>query len=174
MNFHLISWSSFHVPKLPWATDQALQSDHGSINGEPPFNQRRQWGLLKDQSRYWTTSPDKLTLTEILVNRSCIWQKACVWYKVALVDSSRLKNLMIEFSGEAGLDAGALRNEFLTTVLQEMNVHFFRRARIQAHSKKTSGILRKRLRWPEWWWLTLYCWVHHLSLVYIRLCTSGW
>ena len=62
----------------------------------------------------------------ISVNRSCILNKAIIWYKVALVNSSRLrKNLTIEFSGEARLDAGALRNEFFTTMLQDMNDKMF-------------------------------------------------
>jgi hypothetical protein len=47
-------------------------------------------------------------------------------YKNALADPSRVKKkLMIHFSGESGLDAGALRNEIFTKVLQEINEELF-------------------------------------------------
>ena len=39
-----------------------------------------------------------------------------------MADPSRLKkNLMIHFTGESGIDAGALKNEFFTRVLHDIN-----------------------------------------------------
>lgn len=62
----------------------------------------------------------------ITTNRSCIWNKAHCWYKAAQVNPSRLKmNLMVESAWEAGLDAGALHNEFFTSLLQHINAEFF-------------------------------------------------
>ena len=59
-------------------------------------------------------------------NRHCIWNKARVFYKRAVLSPSLLKQgLMIEFSGEEGADAGALRLEFFEKVLQEVNENWF-------------------------------------------------
>lgn len=62
----------------------------------------------------------------IIVNRHCLFNKAKVWYKCAMADPSRLKkNLMIHFTGESGIDAGALKNEFFTRVLHDINEELF-------------------------------------------------
>ena len=62
----------------------------------------------------------------IIVNRNVLYNKAKVWYKCAMADPSRLKkNLMIHFTGESGIDAGALRNEFFTRVLHDINEELF-------------------------------------------------
>lgn len=63
----------------------------------------------------------------IKTNRSCIWNKARVFYKRAITTSPSMlrKTLVIEFSGEEGSDAGALSFEIFQAVLQQMNDECF-------------------------------------------------
>ena len=62
----------------------------------------------------------------INTSRSCVWNSAQTFYKKALRDNQLLsKNLIIRFSGEEGVDAGALRNEFFEKVLQVINDNYF-------------------------------------------------
>lgn len=59
----------------------------------------------------------------IKTNGSCIWNKARVLYKRAITTSpSILKSqVMVEFCGEEGADAGALKLQFFEKVLQHVN-----------------------------------------------------
>lgn len=67
---------------------------------------------------------DEDTLLEM--NRSCLWNKAKVFYKKATTDVSLLKkNLIVLFRGEEGVDGGALRNEFFVCALKQMNDEYF-------------------------------------------------
>ncbi len=60
-------------------------------------------------------------------NRHSLWNKAQVFYKRAVCTSPTQlrKGLMIEFSGEEGADAGALRCEFFEKALQCANEDWF-------------------------------------------------
>lgn len=60
-------------------------------------------------------------------NRRVLWNKAMVFYKKGITTSPELlkKDLLVEFSGEEGADAGALKFEFFEKMLQEMNDHWF-------------------------------------------------
>ena len=59
-------------------------------------------------------------------NRSCIWNKAKAFYKCALHNNSIMQRpIMVQFSGEEGVDAGALRNDFFEEALRQGNKHFF-------------------------------------------------
>lgn len=60
-------------------------------------------------------------------NRSSLWNKARVFYKRAITTSPSLlkKDLCIQFSGEEGTDAGALKFEFFEKVLQCVNDDWF-------------------------------------------------
>ena len=60
------------------------------------------------------------------VNRNCLWNRAkCFYKKATTADLQLKKNLIISFSGEDGVDAGALRNEFFVSALKQMNSEFF-------------------------------------------------
>ena len=62
----------------------------------------------------------------LLTNRSCLWNKAKLFYKRGMADTSILKkNLVVSFSGEEGIDGGALRNEFFVAAIKKMNDDFF-------------------------------------------------
>ena len=108
-------------------------------------NKRSSQLLLSDLAAQEIDFDNDITIT---TNRSCIWNKAHCWYKAAQVNPSRLKmNLMPEFAGEAGLDAGAPCNEFFTSVLQHINAEFFegrKERRIPKHEWEMES-----LRWLE-------------------------
>ena len=63
-------------------------------------------------------------------NRCSLWNKARIFYKRAITTSPEMlkKELCIEFSGEEGADAGALKFEFFEKVLQCINEDFFQGA----------------------------------------------
>ena len=62
----------------------------------------------------------------ITVNHACIWNKAKSVYKGAVHDESILhKYVTIEFCGEEGVDAGALRNDFFEETLRQANDSYF-------------------------------------------------
>ena len=59
-------------------------------------------------------------------NRAVLWNKAKVFYKRAIACPEMLKKtLMIEFSGEEGVDAGALLFEFSQEVLRTISEEYF-------------------------------------------------
>ena len=91
---------------------------------------------------------------------------------MVLVELSRLrKNLTIEFAGEAGLDARALRNEFFTMMLQEMNEKFFKGPEHRIVPKNEweleEGIEMAGMITAQ----SLLLGIHHLH-VFILQCTS--
>ncbi len=63
---------------------------------------------------------------EIEINRDQLWRQAMSFYKNSHHDSSRLKHqLHVEFMGEEGVDAGALRLEFFKCLLKEVDARLF-------------------------------------------------
>eukprot|EP00794_Sanderia_malayensis_P004181 gene4181-4737_t len=66
------------------------------------------------QSVNWESS------VQITVRRESIWRDCLNFYKIAMVDKSRLfKELKVEFQGEDGVDCGALRLEFFQVCIRE-------------------------------------------------------
>lgn len=62
----------------------------------------------------------------VKVNRAVIFTKALALYKGAKHDPSILKkSVIVEFSGEEGVDAGALRNDFYEEALRQADIKFF-------------------------------------------------
>lgn len=62
----------------------------------------------------------------VKVNRAVIFSKAKALCKGAVHNPSILhKSIIVEFSGEEGADAGALRNDFFEESLRQANVTFF-------------------------------------------------
>ena len=62
----------------------------------------------------------------LTVPRERIWRIALGFYKRCMKDPEQLRReLRIEFEGEEGVDAGALRNEFFEILLREMNELLF-------------------------------------------------
>ena len=59
----------------------------------------------------------------VKVNRAVIFTEALALYKSAKHESSNLRKsiIIIEFSGEEGVDAGALRNDFFEEALRQAN-----------------------------------------------------
>ena len=57
---------------------------------------------------------------------SCIWNKAKMFHKAALNNPQVLrKTLVIQFSGEEGLDLGALKKEFFAETLRSISNELF-------------------------------------------------
>lgn len=62
----------------------------------------------------------------LITSRDRVWQTAKQFYKAALSNTSRLtRNLVVEFTGEEGVDAGALRSEFFETVISNISQQLF-------------------------------------------------
>ena len=60
------------------------------------------------------------------MNRSCIWTSAQIFYKKAIEHGNLLnKNLTVSFSGEEGIDGGALRNEFFVSAIKTLDSKYF-------------------------------------------------
>ena len=71
---------------------------------------------------------DSTADTTIEVSRDNVWRKAKGFYKSCLHESQRVRlrrSLHIEFEGEEGIDAGALKAEFFSTVLKSLNEELF-------------------------------------------------
>lgn len=65
--------------------------------------------LLREHSVKYLTDG----FSDLVMSRACIANKANAFYKSCLHEPQRLKKgLCIEFNGEAGIDAGALKNDF--------------------------------------------------------------
>ena len=63
---------------------------------------------------------------DVTVRRGRLWRDALSFYKNSLHSLDRLKHeLRIEFRGEEGIDAGALRREFFESLLKELNNRLF-------------------------------------------------
>ena len=83
----------------------------------------------------------------ITVNRACIWNKAKSVYKGAVHDESILhKYVTIEFCGEEGVDAGALRNDFFEETLRQANDAYFE-GQDEEESQNATGEQRQSWRW---------------------------
>lgn len=79
--------------------------------------------ILSDAAHLLIDEDDEYFMT---TNRACMWNKAQIFYKRAMHDPSLLrKGLVISFSGEEGIDAGALRLEFFEKILLEVNEEYF-------------------------------------------------
>ena len=62
----------------------------------------------------------------LTVDREEVWSGALAFYKKALVDTSKLwQDLTVCFSGEEGLDGGAIKIEFFELLLKEINLRLF-------------------------------------------------
>lgn len=62
----------------------------------------------------------------VKVNRAVIFTKALSLYKVANHEPSMLKkSIIVEFSGEEGVDAETLKNNFFEEALRQADVKFF-------------------------------------------------
>ncbi len=60
------------------------------------------------------------------VNRSQLWQKAQTFYKAAQHDLTILKRkIAITFENEPGVDCGAIKSEFFTLLLCDVNERLF-------------------------------------------------
>ena len=60
------------------------------------------------------------------VKRSSLWKSGLIFYKQAMVNPDMLrKNLTIDFVGEEGVDAGALKAEFFDILIKEMDRRLF-------------------------------------------------
>ena len=62
----------------------------------------------------------------LTVDREEVWSGALAFYKKAQVDTSKLwQDLTVCFSGEEGLDGGAIKIEFFELLLKEINLRLF-------------------------------------------------
>ena len=64
----------------------------------------------------------------VKVNRAVIFTKALALYKSTKHEHepSNLRKCITEFSGEEGVDAGALRNDLFEEALRQANMKFFK------------------------------------------------
>ena len=66
------------------------------------------------------------SVTDMKMARACIVNKAKVFYKACLHQPSRLKGtLCIEFNGEEGIDAGAIKYDFFIEYLRSIKQELF-------------------------------------------------
>lgn len=78
--------------------------------------------LLKEQ-RAKLIIDDSTLLT---MSRACVVNKAKVFYKTCLNQPCRLKkNLCVSFSGEPGIDAGAIKNDFFLKFFRYLQEELF-------------------------------------------------
>ena len=64
--------------------------------------------------------------TDLVMARSCIVNKAKLFYKTCLHQASRLqRSLSIQFSGEEGIDVGALKNDFFIAYFKNIQEELF-------------------------------------------------
>ena len=77
--------------------------------------------LQEQQEKVISTDSHSLVMT-----RSCIINKAKVYYKGCIHQPSQLKrSLLIQFMGEEGVDGGALKNDFFTAYLRHIQEELF-------------------------------------------------
>ena len=63
---------------------------------------------------------------QLTMNRACIVSKSKQYYKACLHQPSKLRRpIAIQFSGEEGIDAGALQKEFFSAVLLNVKTELF-------------------------------------------------
>lgn len=76
----------------------------------------------------------------LCLNREEIWKSGLTFYKQCLGDKSKLKrNLSISFDGEDGLDAGPIKAEFFSCLLQEMDKRLFEGKSVRRIPRKSWG-----------------------------------
>lgn len=102
-----------HIPSVP-----SYLSDVTSIPRDSPMHV-----ILKAHAEREINFNHDITL---FTSREHVWLTAKQFYKAALSNTSRLtRNLVIEFSGEEGVDVGALRSEFFETVISNISQQLF-------------------------------------------------
>lgn len=78
---------------------------------------------------------------DLVINRDKLWRSALSFYKNCRHRPERLfYALRIEFDGEEGVDAGALRREFFQGLMKEMNDKLFEGALTRRVPKRDSNI----------------------------------
>lgn len=78
--------------------------------------------ILKDASQ----DIDYASPIEIVINRDRFWRNGLNFYKNSLSNKKRLlQDFHVEFEGEEGIDAGALKLDFFELMLQEINYQLF-------------------------------------------------
>ena len=78
---------------------------------------------------------------ELIVRRDQLWRSALSFYKNCIHNVERLLyGLRIEFEGEEGVDAGALKLEFFECLLQEMDEQLFEGDPTRRVPKRNSNI----------------------------------
>ena len=122
--------------------------------------------VLKQHS---DTVMDNTEDVHIIVARSCIWNKAKVFYKAALNKPQVLrKNLVVQFSGEEGVDLGALKKRIFRASSSQ---HFIRDIRGTVH-KTTSKVSVQQQHGTAYGWSS-YCSFSAPRRPWISLSTSG-
>lgn len=62
----------------------------------------------------------------LYVNRSEIWKSALTFSKQSMGDASKLhRNLVISFEVEEGVDAGTIKVEFFSSLIEELDKRLF-------------------------------------------------
>ena len=80
---------------------------------------------------------------ELLVSRDRLWRNAACFYKNCLHHQERLSyDLHIEFQGEEGIDAGALKCEFFECLMKEVNERLFEGEITRRLPKRDNGVER--------------------------------
>ena len=78
---------------------------------------------------------------DLVIKRDKLWRSALSFYKNCLHHPERLfYELRIEFEGEEGVDAGALRREFFQCLMKEMNEKLFEGELTKRIPKRDSNI----------------------------------
>ena len=78
---------------------------------------------------------------DLVVKRDKLWKSALSFHKNCLHCPERLfYELRIEFDGEEGVDAGALRQQFFQCLMKEMNDKLFEGALTQRIPKRNSNV----------------------------------
>ena len=84
-----------------------------SVPGENPSCQN----IIRNHSQHKTDFNQDIVLE---TTRAGIWRKAKAFYKNAInIPERLLRNLVVEFEGEEGIDAGALKGDFFEEVVNE-------------------------------------------------------
>lgn len=80
---------------------------------------------------------------DLTLHRDRIWRTALGFYKQCMKDPDQLRReVRIEFDGEEGIDAGALRNEFFELLLRQINDQLFEGRDNSRLPKKDSNLQR--------------------------------
>ena len=76
----------------------------------------------------------------IHIEREHLWKGGLTFYKQCIAQPEKLgKNLVVDFVGEEGVDCGAIRSEFFTALLKEMNRRLFEGQTFRRIPKKSWG-----------------------------------